>query len=339
MYYFTGSDKRAQEHLNTTIHQKFNIGKFKDTIYEKDPEVYNALDRQGVSEWVYMWGATPGRMNIPRWEKLQLGDWMLVYSQKVFLYAGQVVAKLHSREIAEEVWGANANNETWEYIFFLSDLQRIDVPVEKFNAFFGYKPNFVAQGFNNIDEGKFNLRREEYDSTLSMIQSLSEEFTLSEEYFEDDNFQAKVNNQKAQQLLKENPEPKAFNETRKKASYSHWSRDPRVSATALHFAGYKCEVDAAHATFISKSDSHPFMEAHHLIPMNEQHKFEYKLDVVGNVVALCPNCHRMIHHASDKERMNVIKQLYDDRVKELEQYGLNVSVDEVLNAYFIEGYK
>ncbi|MGL4999965.1 MAG: HNH endonuclease [Cetobacterium sp.] len=56
---------------------------------------------------------------------------------------------------------------------------------------------------------------------------------------------------------------------------------------------------------MSGTTNKQYMEAHHLIPMNAQDSFKNSLDVLGNVVSLCPNCHRMIHHG-DEVSKNII---------------------------------
>ena len=52
------------------------------------------------------------------------------------------------------------------------------------------------------------------------------------------------------------------------------------------------------------------MEAHHLIPLRMQHDFENSLDVVGNIVSICPNCHRLIHYGRDKDK-KVLELLFE----------------------------
>ena len=41
--------------------------------------------------------------------------------------------------------------------------------------------------------------------------------------------------------------------------------------------------------------------------MKEQYLFEYSLDVTGNIISLCPNCHRLFHHAKTEEKNKVIE--------------------------------
>lgn len=45
------------------------------------------------------------------------------------------------------------------------------------------------------------------------------------------------------------------------------------------------------APFESKNTGEPFLETHHVVPLAEG-----GMDVIENVIALCPNCHRKRHH-------------------------------------------
>ena len=67
-----------------------------------------------------------------------------------------------------------------------------------------------------------------------------------------------------------------------------WPRDPAIASSALELAHYQCKVDSTHLTFTSKRNGKPFVEAHHLIPMEFQDEFTYSLDVPENIIALCP---------------------------------------------------
>ena len=73
-------------------------------------------------------------------------------------------------------------------------------------------------------------------------------------------------------------------------------RNPLIASNALQRASYNCEVDEKHSTFISKSGK-PFVEAHHLIPISATARLGLNLDFEENILSLCPNCHRAIHHS------------------------------------------
>lgn len=90
-------------------------------------------------------------------------------------------------------------------------------------------------------------------------------------------------------------------------------RDPRIAVLRLKQADYNCEVSSEHRTFISQRTQKPFMEAHHLIPIQFQPLFNTSLDTLNNVFSLCPNCHRAIHHAEAKHKLGLITTLFSKR--------------------------
>jgi len=112
-----------------------------------------------------------------------------------------------------------------------------------------------------------------------------------------------------------------------------WKRNPSIARDAIIRAGYICEVDPNHKTFTSNVTKENFVEAHHLIPMRMQHKFKHSLDVPGNIVSLCPNCHRAIHYATPAEKRIIIQKLYNSREHKLRLYGIYISLDELISMY------
>ena len=104
-----------------------------------------------------------------------------------------------------------------------------------------------------------------------------------------------------------------------------WVRDPKIRDLALKKTNYKCELDNSHQTFIYKGVQ--FMEGHHLIPMEYQHLFTNSLDVVSNIISLCPNCHRKIHYGEPLERIEMATKLYNIRKLDLEAMFKITSVD------------
>lgn len=55
-------------------------------------------------------------------------------------------------------------------------------------------------------------------------------------------------------------------------------RDSAVARRALARAGYCCEVNAAHTSFMRRNADHLYMEPHHLIPMSMTDYFGVSLD-------------------------------------------------------------
>ena len=110
------------------------------------------------------------------------------------------------------------------------------------------------------------------------------------------------------------------------------STNPAIGKEAIKDAGYKCSVDVAHTTFIKK-DGTPYMEVHHLIALEQQGSFEYKLDTKANLVPLCPLCHKLIHYGRIEDKKPILTRLYNERKEALKESGLEITLDELIRFY------
>ncbi len=113
-----------------------------------------------------------------------------------------------------------------------------------------------------------------------------------------------------------------------------YPRDRKVALNALSHAGYVCEVDESHESFIRKNSSEKYTEPHHLIPMSFSDEFEHSLDVEENIVSLCSNCHNQIHYGRDAREL--IEKLYEQRKELLEKVGLKITLAKLLSMYGID---
>lgn len=89
-----------------------------------------------------------------------------------------------------------------------------------------------------------------------------------------------------------------------KVEYSptaQYYRDPKVRAWVLQRADGKCELCKMAAPFLTDHDE-PYLESHHIFLLAQGGP-----DTPENTAALCPNCHRRIHHG--KDRADLCKQL------------------------------
>lgn len=109
-----------------------------------------------------------------------------------------------------------------------------------------------------------------------------------------------------------------------------YKRNSAKAKRAIVYAGYQCNIDGNHESFIAKKGK-TYMEAHHLIPMSAQDDFNNSLDVDANIVSLCPLCHRKLHHGKDIELE--LKKLFDSRLELLKQSGIDISFEELIMYY------
>jgi len=79
---------------------------------------------------------------------------------------------------------------------------------------------------------------------------------------------------------------------------SVYQRSEAVRVFALRRADGKCEGCGSKAPFVDRKNR-PFLEVHHLY-----RRADGGPDHPNNVVAICPNCHRRVHHGKDGDLFN-----------------------------------
>ena len=118
----------------------------------------------------------------------------------------------------------------------------------------------------------------------------------------DELFQAKFN--KAQKLSNEELENKANNLPdilgfREVTSVRN-QRNPYVVAYSLRRANGVCELCEQPAPF-NKDNGEPYLDVHHVKLIEDGGH-----DMTENAVALCPNCHRMMHSLNRKSDIDIL---------------------------------
>ncbi len=73
-----------------------------------------------------------------------------------------------------------------------------------------------------------------------------------------------------------------------------YSRDSSIIAFVHRRSGYKCEMPTCEYVGFKKTNGGQYIETHHITPL-----FRGGDDSIDNAAALCPTCHRMMHHAHD----------------------------------------
>lgn len=109
-----------------------------------------------------------------------------------------------------------------------------------------------------------------------------------------------------------------------------YPRSKKVATHALIKAGHQCEC-GDHPLFKRRTSNLNYTEPHHLIPMSCQGQFTHSLDVEENIVSLCPNCHRQIHHGAGYEEM--LEQLYQQRRELLHTAGIGITFEQLIACY------
>lgn len=111
-------------------------------------------------------------------------------------------------------------------------------------------------------------------------------------------------------------------------------RDPAVAKAALSRAGYLCEADSTHASFLRRDEMHLYMEPHHLIPMSLTDFYGVSLDREQNIFSLCSNCHNQIHYGAKEDVKKLLAKLFESRRYEIcAILGRDISLQELYQIY------
>jgi 5-methylcytosine-specific restriction protein A len=80
-----------------------------------------------------------------------------------------------------------------------------------------------------------------------------------------------------------------------------------------------CELCGHKAPF-TKKDGSPYLEVHHIVTLKENGP-----DTIYNAIALCPNCHRKMHYATEKiketEKVKIVEIMLEKLLVEDELYA------------------
>jgi len=145
--------KDAREHYANTIERPIEISRLSKFIDKSHTDKLKGLYPE---EQVPVWGVKPGNnhANKNKWDKIGSGDIVLFSGDGKIFASATVSFKLHNKNLAGDLWGADADGDTWEYIYFLDEIKKHEIPYERFNRIVGYKPNYIIQGFNVLDNSK-----------------------------------------------------------------------------------------------------------------------------------------------------------------------------------------
>ena len=112
-----------------------------------------------------------------------------------------------------------------------------------------------------------------------------------------------------------------------------WKRNPKYASEAIAAANYLCEFNSHHQQFVSKFNNENYVEAHHLIPIEYQDRFDHSLDVHANIVSLCLVCHKKLHYGLFRDKKEIIDELFSSREDRLKAAGINIGLEELCSYY------
>lgn len=108
-------------------------------------------------------------------------------------------------------------------------------------------------------------------------------------------------------------------------------RNTKTALRALKMADFQCEFDESHWIGKRKGAQYALAKPRHLIPLRYAEEFSYSLDVVSNIVSLCPTCYESLCYGSRQKEM--LEVLYRKRADSLKEAGIEITLERLLQMY------
>jgi len=177
------ANKDAREHYADTIENTKSLDSISQFLSNKELDELKEIYPQGQ---VAIWGVTPSQST--KWKKIQPGDVTLLAKEGAVFASAVTTYKIHNYTLASQLWGFDNKGNTWEYIYFLSEVKNQHIPYKELNKTIPYNENYVIQGFSILDEEKsinvleaFDLESETYFpdiDTKELFEDLKNEDSL-----------------------------------------------------------------------------------------------------------------------------------------------------------------
>lgn len=127
-----------------------------------------------------VWGSVAGDNNIRNWEKMEPGDYVMVYRKGRVILVAEVAMKARNLQLAKHFWDEDTDGKTWEYIYFMINDVEVNIPQSVLNRYLGYSENYFPRGFSSIDQKKADHLLSAYGDLLSLLQKIERGEELEE---------------------------------------------------------------------------------------------------------------------------------------------------------------
>lgn len=121
---------------------------------------------------VHCWAVTESNRGF--YEKIEPGDLFLLTEKKTgcFRFLANIADKTRCASLGEALWPVSSD-KPWEYIYFLINLRRIDVPQSKVALPLGYDQNFRVMGSKAVSDERIKAISRQYGNLETFIEEVT----------------------------------------------------------------------------------------------------------------------------------------------------------------------
>ena len=173
MLYMPPGNVEAMVHYEDTIRQKVAPERIYSTVSR---DIARKLQSYFGQHPIAVWGSRDSKANRSRFDRMQVGDEILIVEGDVIKLLGRIACKTVSPELSRELWKNLKGDSTagWDLIYFIANPREIDLPFARCTELFGYSPDYQLRGFTSIAEEKLDEFYEKYDDLYSVLLRVKE---------------------------------------------------------------------------------------------------------------------------------------------------------------------
>jgi hypothetical protein len=311
------SNEHSYDNFKSTIEHGIDYDLIQPHLDEQGKDI---LSKEAK---IFAWGSRDSLRS--RWDKMEIGDYVLFYSKGTFVMGGKLLYKQYSEGISDALWPRQEKyqNQAWSCIYFVHDLVPINIPLDEINEIAGYKKNFVLQGFQALNDKGIETIISKYGSVTNFVEGsnsgvgtiniarlnhiASKDDTNSADLEELDRV---VGESEIEDVISElYARNTSLGKERIVQKVEKIKRDYLSVRKLKDIYNDRCQV----CNFtIDKPSGKRYSEVAHIKALKDDGE-----DNIGNMLVLCPNHHKMLDHGSMSVDLSTKEVIIDGQREKL----------------------
>ncbi|MFE3205837.1 hypothetical protein [Embleya sp. NPDC059237] len=101
-----------------------------------------------------LWGVSRGRndANVKKAVRIEPGNQAFFSGDRKLYLSGQVAATFRNPQLARRLWGADTDDNTWEFMYALNGVRQHHLPMDELRELLGWKPARNVQNLTHLSE-------------------------------------------------------------------------------------------------------------------------------------------------------------------------------------------
>lgn len=163
------NNPEAMTHYRDTIRQRAS---FERVARYLTPEQSKRLRQVFGHRPMAVWGSRDTPANRAKFEKMNVGDDILIVEGATVRLLGKVALKAVSADLSRELWHNildRRESAGWDLIYFIANPLELGVPFAEFCRLFGYDVTYQLRGFTIVSEARLEAFYRRYDDLYSIL--------------------------------------------------------------------------------------------------------------------------------------------------------------------------